>query len=825
MSLSADRWRIVKAAFAELAELPADLRAIRLAEMTFNDPELRAEVESLLAAADEVGERFERPPVAMLDGALEPVVGERIGPYLVVRELGRGGMGTVYEAHRADDAFQKRVALKMVARGRDTDAILRRFRYERQILARLEHRNIAALLDGGVTASGQPYFVMEYVEGQRIDHYCAERQLPVAERLKLFRQVCAAVHYAHQNLVVHRDLKPSNILVGTDGTVKLLDFGIAKLLDPDAAPDEPLTVTGVAPMTTAYASPEQLQGFPVTTASDVYSLGVILYQLLTGRLPFDGGDLPLLEARRRMLESVPVPPSRAVTTTAAGATDPSTRRLQRALAGELDNIVMMALRKEPDRRYTSVESLGEDVLRFAAGLPIRATPDSLGYRLGKLVRRNRVAVVATGVALAAVVGGAGVSVWQARTARLERDRAERERAKAEQVTEFFRNVILTASPTRLGPRVTVLEAIDAAIPRIDSAFAADLWMRTALRSTIGTTFYEIGLPDRAGPMLREALAMQETLDSGRVTWAGATAIYNVAGVELQLGRLATAESLFRRSMALYESLPDQDPAEIAKGWGQVALVVGNQGRTAEAIDLSKKVVDLLRSRAGPRDRGLPVAIANYASLLTEAGRFAEAEPLYREAVTLMEASNPRDPAVGAFLQPLAINLLYAGRVAAAESAGRRSLEITEAALGPDNPTTLTALRGLLNVLVDAGKCPEAIERARGVIARRGTVIPDSDLTLGSAYLQLGECLVASGDPRGGLAALREGVRLREATLPDDHWALAYGRSLLGMALVRNGLPVDGERLLRAGHERLVAALGADHYRTRQAAARLAETGR
>ena len=250
-------------------------------------------------------------------------------------------------------------------------------------IARLEHRNIAALLDGGLTPAGQPYFAMEYVEGERIDRHCRDRRLGVRDRIQLFRQVCSAVHYAHQNLVVHRDLKPSNILVARDGTVKLLDSGIAKLLDPDEAGDE-LTQTGVTPMTTAYASPEQLAGDPVTTASDTYSLGVLLYELLAGREPFPTGDLPVLEVRRRRLESAPVPPSRAVTTeTVSSNSEPTARRLQRALEGEIDNIVMMALRKEPERRYPSAEALSDDLLRFwkdcrSRRLPIRWGTGSAG---------------------------------------------------------------------------------------------------------------------------------------------------------------------------------------------------------------------------------------------------------------------------------------------------------------------------------------------------------------------------------------------------------------------------------------------------------------
>jgi serine/threonine-protein kinase len=823
MNLTAERWRILRAVFAELTDLEPGERQRRLSQITFNDPELKAEVAALLAAADEVGDRFERgPALGALDGAAgdedAPVIGERIGPYRVVREIGRGGMGAVYEAHRDDDAFQKRVALKMVASGRDTDAILRRFRYERQILARLEHRNIAALLDGGLTESGQPFFAMEYVEGQRIDEFCRVNRLSVRDRLQLFRQACSAVHYAHQNLVVHRDLKPSNFLVGADGTVKLLDFGIAKLLDPESDPGDALTHPGAAPMTTAYASPEQLIGEPVTTASDIYSLGVLLYELVVGKVPFETRDLPILEARRRRLEETPVPPSRAVTAeTAATRSEATARRLQRAIGGDLDNIVMMALRREPDRRYPSVEALSDDLLRFLAGLPTQATPDSLGYRFRKLVRRNRLAVAAVAAAIVAVLVGTAASLWQTKVARRERDRAEREQEKATQVTEFFREVLMAAAPQQSGRSVTVVEAIAAAIPRIDSAFADQPWVKTALKSTVGSTLYDMGLKQEAEPLLRAALGEQIALDSGRVTEDLADATYNVATVAQDFGRLEEAESLYRRAMAMYESLPEMTPAEIARGWGQVSTLMISQGRTEEALVLQGRVVDILRTRLPRTDRALWIAIANYGSALTDVGRLEEGEKHFQEAIALGEAARGRDgDDVGTMLQPLAMNLLFAGKLSAAESVARRSHRIMVQHRGASNTAALASLRAVISVLIERERCDEAIPLARGVIALRGTEIPDTDLSLGSAYLALGQCLGTSGDPVAGVAAAREGLALREALFPPDHWVIAQAKSLLGEVLLRSGSEPEGRRLLEEGYRGMVDGLGVENIRTKQA---------
>jgi eukaryotic-like serine/threonine-protein kinase len=376
------------------------------------------------------------------------IAGARIGPYRLVKELGRGGMGTVYLAARSDDAFQKRVALKVLKRGMDTDAIVRRFRNERQILASLDHPYISGLLDGGTTPDGLPYFAMEFVEGQPIDQYSEARHLDTTARLEMFMKICAAVQYAHQNLIIHRDIKPANVLVTAGGTPKLLDFGIAKLLNPDLGGQTyAATADGSPLMTPEYASPEQVRGEVVTTATDVYSLGVLLYELLTGRRPYQLTSRTPAEIARVVCHSVPERPSTAVTRTGSGTThseamtaaadaaptpaagsarpriaDP--QRLRRRLAGDLDNIVLKALSKEPARRYASVDQFSEDIRRHLSGLPVTARKDTFGYRAAKFVGRNRTGVAAGAVVLVALIAGIVGTSWQARNARRERARAE-----------------------------------------------------------------------------------------------------------------------------------------------------------------------------------------------------------------------------------------------------------------------------------------------------------------------------------------------------------------------------------------------------------------
>ena len=421
--MNPERWHRIDELFRTVADRPLAERDAHLTQVCGGDEELRREVLELLsheAADDFLQDPIKHATLAVTAEAPDDLLGRRMGPYRLTRLIGRGGMGAVYEAVRDDGQFDQRVALKLIKRGTDSDFVRMRFLRERRILAALDHPHIARLFDGGTTPDGLPYFVMEFVAGEAITEYCRRRELSLEAKLKLFRAVCAAVQHAHQNLVVHRDLKPGNILVtpspdGKGGTPKLLDFGIAKLLTPDAD-EHPRTETSVRLMTPEYASPEQVRGGAITTATDVYTLGVVLYELLAGRRPYQFKTYAPLEIERAICDTEAARPSEA-----AG---PSLK-LGRQLAGDLDNIVMMALRKEPARRYSSVEQFSEDIRRYLAGLPVAAQADTFGYRTGKFVRRHRVAVAAAALVLLSLLVGILATTRAARQARAERARAER----------------------------------------------------------------------------------------------------------------------------------------------------------------------------------------------------------------------------------------------------------------------------------------------------------------------------------------------------------------------------------------------------------------
>jgi serine/threonine-protein kinase len=820
MALDPARWAELKDRFAEVSALAGEARAAALRRLDA-DPELRDELAALLTAADSMGDRFEHGPLPPEDAGMTIRPGQRIGSWAVLRELGHGGMGTVYEAERVDDAFTKRVALKTVSAGHDGTTIIRRFRHERQILARLEHPNIAALLDGGVTAWGAPYFVMEFVDGAPIDRWCAERSLDLRGRLSLFLQVCGAVQYAHERLIVHRDLKPANILVGADGTAKLLDFGIAKLLQSSEGTETPLTQTGVLPMTTAYASPEQLRGEPVTVASDIYSLGVVLYELLAGRRPFD--DAVWSTALRATTGQSAAPPSRAVrdtTITSVGRLD--ARRLRRMLSGELDAIVLQALRPEPGRRYQSVTRLMDDVQRYLDGRPVRAQPDTAGYRVRKFVRRNRVAVTAGLIAVTALAGATILSLHQAAVARAERDVARREQRRTEQVTQFFRDVLTTAKPQEEGRDITVVEAMDRVIPRIDTTFRNEPDLRAAIKSTLGSTLADMYLYDRARPLAEDALRLRRQLDGNRPSREQADALYNLAGIESESGSPVRAESLYQASLAMYRRLPGVDSSEIWRGVNNMAGAVSAQGRFADAITLYEDAMRHLADTLA-RDTVLhAVLLGNIGTAMSQLGRYRDAEPRLAEAVALLEAKlGHESPRVASLLQPLAGTRFFLGQTAEAETAARESWAINRRTLGDDSPGTIVSLRMLVNILADAGRCGEALPLARRIVALRHRTLAELDPSLGTALLYEGWCEAELGDPVRGEAKVREGLALRRAAFGDEHWAVWAARSMLGDVLAREpGREAEADAELSAGYEGLRATLDSGHVRVLQARERL-----
>jgi non-specific serine/threonine protein kinase/serine/threonine-protein kinase len=552
---------------------------------------------------------------------------ERVGPYRLLRELGRGGMGIVYLGLRQGDELAQPVAVKVIRRGMDSEAIVRRFRNERRILAALHHPGIGRIYEGGTTESGSPYFVMEYIEGQPLDVFCESRELPTEARLRLFQEICAAVQYAHQNLVVHRDLKPSNILVTPEGAPKLLDFGIAKLLDPLVEPGGADLTAIDRPLTPDYASPEQVRGEGMTTASDVYSLGVVLYRLLTGQMPYRFTTRSPQEVLRVVNETAPERPSTAAGR--AGAAAPARRaELRRLLAGDLDNIVLKALHKDPARRYASAEQLAEDIQRHLAGFPVRARPDTLGYRVGKFVGRHRLGVLATSVAALALLLTTGLALWQARVASTQGARAE---ARFNDVRKLAHMVIfemhdaIAALPGSTPARQLLVTGALEYLDDLAREASSDLSLQRELANAYDRVADLQGLPtapslgDLHGALAtyRKAQAIRAKLTGGGVEDPqtrrefSATCL-KLATVLLYSGDSAGGAEQARQSVAIEESLSTSDAAppqlvRLGRSYSRYGYLLGASGKTVECLELLRRAIALLEPVAVPAELVAPAA--------------------------------------------------------------------------------------------------------------------------------------------------------------------------------------------------------------------------
>ncbi|MGZ8844222.1 MAG: protein kinase domain-containing protein, partial [Pyrinomonadaceae bacterium] len=697
--------------------------------------------------------------------------GTEIGDYSVIREIGRGGMGAVYLAERT--GFHQQVALKIIKRGMDTDEIIRRFVRERDVLASLNHPNIARLLDGGHTTEGLPFIAMEYVEGETITAFCDQRRLAIEDRSELFRKVCRAIAYAHHNLVVHRDIKPSNILVGADGEPKLLDFGIAKLLAPDVFDNTvDLTAAGANLMTPDYASPEQIRGERVTTASDIYSLGVLLYELLSGHRPFHLKNRPSIEMLRIVSEQEPRAPSDAATMpteiaeghtqlvltveTVAQSRNERPARLQKRLRGDLDNIVLTALRKDPLRRYSSVEEFSADLERHLLGLPVTARPATLGYRLTKFAQRNLTAVVFASVALLALLGGLSISIWQTRAANKERARAERRFNEVRKMA----NTLVSGWDKDI-PETLVSNQVRGRIADISTAYLDNLARETddpALLKELARAYTVVGHEytvqfiheEKARSSLHKAEAILRRLIADAPADVEARRLLTecLGQYDGYFGERDRTESLKNRleivrlNEEILAAKPDDHRAlfDLAGGYALYGLVLKTVGRRQESLDYYRRTVEITKRRI---------------------------ELLERTATTADDRAKLASTYV-----TLAAH--QAGDLKQFESATKnvqRGADIADAVYAehPENEQTLfvagTAQFELGFVLKKSGDVRGSLEAFRKGLSYARTYLARgrTGYFIRKEYdclMEIAEALHELGDSGGALAALRESLELR-----------------------------------------------------------------
>jgi serine/threonine-protein kinase len=813
-----ERWRAVRSVFAGALEEPAGAaREAYLARACADEPALRAEVEAMLAADAESSSILEASPQALASALRPDDAGERggrrIGPYRVLREVGRGGMGTVYLAERED--VRKRVALKVVRGELAAPEKLERFLLERRILARLEHPGIARLLDAGVTDDGTPWFAMEYVDGEPLTEYADRRRLSVSARLELFSQACSAVAYAHRSLLVHRDVKPSNILVSAEGELKLVDFGIAKLLDDEA--EEGLTGTGVRLLTPEYAAPEQLRGDPVTTATDVYALGLVLYELLTGRRAFRASSRTLGEVERLVLHTEPRRPSSAVLrreeadpaeVARARGTEPA--RLRRGLAGDLDAIVLKALRKEPAERYASVEALAEELARHRQRLPVLARRGSHAYRVRKFVERNRGGVaVAAAVLLAAAGAGLRERVLRGRAERL-RDEANVQAAKAEQVSDFLVGLFGNADPfSHSAAGTDTLRLRDFLVQRGERVLAMDGQPEVKLQAlnTLGRMYFGLGLDDRARPVLDSALALARRLyPAGHLEVV--RSLHNLAEYHRNRSEYAESERDFREALAMGRPLLGDTSAEVVAALTGFGDMLRAEGKYAEGEPKLRRALATETTLHGPRSLEAAHVQNNLGLLLWESGRYAEAEPILRAALaTLRDRLPPDHPETTSVENNLGILLANSGRAAEAEPLLRDALESKRRTFGPVHRRVANGMVNLAATLARLGRLDEAERDARGALAIDQRLYGERNVDVGILHRELAAILRQRGKLDEAEREARTALRIHRALFPPAHIHVGRGLVELGRVLLARGSPAEALPLLQRGDSIYRARLG------------------
>ena len=838
---------------AEAGALAPAQRHAFLAQACVGQERVRAEVESLLGFEHAASRFLEAPAFARglellgfgAGDGLRP--GDTLGDYRVRALLGSGGMGEVYLAE--DTLHGRAVALKLIGQGRAEEVRGRHFRHERRVLAALNHPHIARLYGSGVTAQGQAYLVMEYVEGERLDRFCEARGLGVNERLALFRKVCAAVAYAHQNLVVHRDLKPANIRVTPEGEPKLLDFGIAKLLDPEGTAHADPTVTMQGAMTPEYASPEQIKGEPITTASDVYSLGVVLFELLCGQRPFAH-----LQSRRpdelaravceqepprpstvaaqttRATARAATPPAGQTPATSTTAAPPQTRpaTLRRQLEGDLDNIVAKALRKEPARRYASVAAFSDDIRRHGEGLPVSARRDTFAYRAGKFIRRNKAGVASTALVVLALVTGLVTAIWQARAARQERDRAQLAltqakiaQRQAERIDDFLQSLLASADPAKLGKDVRMVQVIDAAAANLDRDLAKEPEVLLQAHLTLGRTYRNLGLYEPAEQQARAALALVRRLH-GEKAPATADAEFVLGDILANRRQVAEAESLLRHALAIYRAQAPPDRAALAGTLGDLGYTLYSQPeRTVEAEAIVAEALGHARAVWGEHDARYLRVLHQFASVKSGERDYAKAAEIYRQEISLQDQIAPGAVASLAQQIDLCICLVNQEKLDELEVALRR-LDADIQRLTGENSlqfTVANVLHGLLDFA--RGENRAAIPHLQKALGPLSAVYAPENVSIVQCQAVLGLCLTRDNRAAEGEKWLRTASEHGgKADRADFAHTIGNVETALGECLLAQKRYAEAEPLLLAGHDDLEKRLGARNRLTVQATERL-----
>ncbi len=822
------------ALFDRALDLEGDARAQFLADLEAREPALAAELRELLTLAESPGLESGLAPRALAQPLWQALFDHasssggiespspaapfedssfndfRIGVWRALRTLGRGGMGTVYLVERSEGGFRQHGAMKLLRAGADSDEFLRRFEQERQILATLNHEGIARLLDGGRDPQGRPYLVMEYVEGEPIDRACDRERLSVDQRVALFAQVAQAVAYAHRNLIAHRDIKPGNIIIDNDGKAKLLDFGIAKALADEPLGEEPLTRTALRVFTPDYATPEQVYGQPASTATDVYQLGLLLYELLTGQRAQRVTDMSQQTLENAICRAEPVRPSERVAgdELAATARQITPSALRRKLRGDLDNIVLKALRKEPERRYASAIAMVEDLERWRQGRPVRARPETWGYRSGKFVRRHAWAVAAS-VAIVAMIAGYAVTVTiQANALARERDRAQAEAAKALQVKTLVLRVFEGANPDASGSaQLSARELLDRGWAAIERELGGQPDVQIELLDAVGEAYRQLGVYDRAEALFARSLQIARG-EASRQPLLLARALRSRGRVRSDRGDYAAAETDLRDALGRYRAAFGKDHEDIAATLGDLAQLLDLRGEFAGSETLYREALAMHRTLHGERHLRVADTLGDLGMILRRQGDYTGAEPLLSQSLSLRRQLLPaQHPEIAYAMTDLAQVRNDLGEYDSAEALYREALASMQASLGETHPNvalTMITLARVLKTRRDFDGARDLLLRAlqirRKALGERHPSIALNLNDIGQTYLEASDSAASGSEPGNPASAdldqaeryYREALDIYPADNP-GRWMVIYN---LGQVAEKRGDLVAAERQYR-----------------------------
>jgi eukaryotic-like serine/threonine-protein kinase len=832
------RWHQIQSLFEELVDLEGSARAAHLERSCGDDADLRNSVQSLLtldgAREDPLLNAVGAAAESLLDDHRDRLIGTRVGPYRVVSILGYGGMSTVYRGERDDSQYHQTVAIKVLQHATVHPRLRSRLHSERHILATLDNPAIARLIDSGDLEDGTPYLVMEFVDGESIDVYCDSRTLFIRERIELFIAVCGAVHYAHRNLVVHRDIKASNIFVTAEGAPKLLDFGIAKLLAPESLSHTlPVTRLQERILTPENAAPEQVLGRPITTATDTYALGVLLYLLLTGRSPYRLLSYSQLQLERAICMDDPARPSQMVVAKLKGETDAdrsrisdrrglSPQRLRARLSGDLDAIVSMAMRKEPDRRYTSAEALADDLRRHLSGQPVRARQGDWRYNAAKFLRRNLLPVAATASLIIGLAIIAGVTLWQNYRIGLARDATAQERDRAQQVSAFMVDVFSHADPFNAqGHEDTAKDLLAQGAEKIRENSTLQPEVRAQLLESMGVADRRQGLSETAIPLFEQAVTIRNEarpVDKRKL----AAAMANLAQAQTDAGRFVAAEANIQGALSLSQSADDPASAETADILFQYGHFLLNAKSDPErASQLFTKALSIYRGVPGDQHLAIASTLSSLAMPAIWAGDYVIAEGYQREGLNLLRSTVSHNyPDYASSLEGLGYILTERGKYAEAEQVLNEALQIERGDFGIDNRRVAGIEANLGTIYQREGNPDRAMAITEDALRIGAARLGPAHYLVGYFLDALANLYLLDGDLTAAESNARRALLIYDRSLPARHLYVAATRHLIGEALLRRQQYSAAESELRAALDLDLSLAGAGNWRTARTEASL-----